>query len=139
MALVGKALSWIGAMACAVLIGWLGLQGLRLLIVATDVVDTKSSPDGAVVATIERDNGGATTSYFYRVLLRQKNGDATEILSAYDTEPVALTWQSNDLLTLAMPCGKVVNFRNFFAVIDAAKQTGRDIEIKLDNSGLCAK
>src|SRR5689334_10177701 len=93
--LLKKILMLIGAASCIAAMGWLLLFLLRAFLVATDIVATQMSPDKSVTATMFRDNGGATTSFSYRVMLQPAGEEAEEVFSAYRAENIRLEWKSN--------------------------------------------
>lgn len=91
------------------------------------------SPDGKVDAVLVRCNGGATTSYSYRLSLVPpggKNEDGDETLLADHVSNLELSWAKPKFLEIHYQQARIFRFSNFW---ESAKiENGRYIvEIRL--------
>jgi hypothetical protein len=103
-----------------------------------DVVQSISSPNGSVVASVTKTGMGATVPFVYRVYLRQSGSqNNSELLRADNVSDIRVTWESDQHLVISMPCGSIFQFVNFFDVLDRNGEFNYRIGIRLDTSGIC--
>nr|WP_295660679.1 hypothetical protein [Polymorphobacter sp.] len=86
----------------------------------TDVVETKPSPDGKVVAASVWEERGPGKPHASAIVVVARGGDARDaapvLLTSDDFHPIAYSWTGPAALTLRLPCGRWSNLANHAVV-----------------------
>lgn len=97
----------------------------------------RSASGQVATALVTKDgSGGATTSFVYRVYLKEEMR-TVEVLRAIRVERLDVEWKSGIWLTITMPCGDILAFQNFHDVTDIDGKMIARVRIVLDSGGPC--
>lgn len=108
--------------------------------VVGQVLESAVAPDALAVAKLTKADSNATVSSVYRLYLgADESGGMTEILRADQLDTIRIQWVAPDRLSVAMPCGRVFSFRNFFDVLSSDGQLRKRVVVSLENPGLCGQ
>lgn len=119
-----------GSAVCALLLASCSSAGTTGKVIA----ETSSAANG-VTALVTVDSGGATTSYVYRVYLKDKGSNgAFEVLRMSGSEP-SVVWRQAEIF-VQIRCGKIFSYHNFHDVINGGNVHDR-INVRLSTTSLC--
>jgi hypothetical protein len=123
---------WFAALLCAC-----GPERSEDTTIRGDVLERHPNNAGDIIAVIARDaSGNATVGYVWRVYMHGHRGP-TEVLTAVKTEGITASWVAEDKLRIAMPCGQIQHFMNFYDQFDEHDVWTKRISIELLASGIC--
>jgi len=97
------------------------------------------SVDGASAKAVitGEDVGGATGTRIYRVYVQDSRNRA-EILRAVKIQDLQVAWNPDGNLLIRIPCGQIVEFRNFYYRVNSDGESAVQIGVLLDSGGPCA-
>jgi hypothetical protein len=99
-----------------------------------------TAPNGVVEAIAATSNaGGATVPTITRVYLHTPASiKAYETIRAIRVDGLDVHWVEDAVLVISMRCGNVLQFSNFFDVVDSEGDIREIVSVRLQSPGPCA-
>lgn len=103
-----------------------------------EILSRTNDPDSTVTSLVARADRNATVSSVYRVYLKSAgDGAPLELLRADKVDGLKVTWEDSTTLLIAMKCGRVFFFQNFYDDLSESGKLIKRVAVKLDAGRLC--